>query len=93
MCAAPADSREFWFLEHAHRGRRSAESIEFRRARFFCFRNSKFDPKVQEKNFVGDSEDLKVFIESTIEDPSLADVPDAPRGLVLSDNHCTGAFQ
>jgi hypothetical protein len=81
------------FLERIHRGHRSAESLEFRRARQFCFKQAKFDPKLQESIFVGDPEDLKIFVEVTVENACLAKIPDAPRGLVLSDNHCTGAFQ
>ena len=74
-------------MEHTHRGHRSAESLEFRRARQFCFHQGKFDPKRQESIFVGDPEDLKIFVEATVENACLAEVPDAPRGLVLSGLH------
>jgi len=76
----------------AHRGRRSEESIEFRKARQFCFRHSKFDSKLQEKIFVGTSEAVKAFVEAVVADPYLADIPDVAQGLVLADNRCRGLF-
>jgi hypothetical protein len=82
-----------FYVLSTHRGHRSKESLEFRNARFFCFHNCKFDPKKQETLFTGSPENLKVFIESTIPNAFAADIPDCPRGLVLSDNHGTGAFQ
>jgi hypothetical protein len=68
------------------------ESMEFRNARFFCFCNSKFDPKKQESVFVGRPEDLKIFVESTVLDACAADIPDCPEGLVLTTNRGLGAF-
>jgi hypothetical protein len=76
-----------------HRGHRSAESIEYREAKFFCFKSSKFDPKLQERIFTGDPEDLRMFVESVVVDVFSEDIPDCPTGLVLADNHCQGAFQ
>ena len=80
-------------MGHTHRGHRSAESIEFRRALQFCFHFSKFDSKFQERVFVGEPNDLKIYVEATVEDAYLADIPDTPQGLVLADNRCRGAFQ
>ena len=48
----------------AHRGRRSEESIEFRKARQFCFGHSKFDSKLQERTFIGTPEAVKAFVEA-----------------------------
>jgi hypothetical protein len=42
-----------------HHGHRSAESIEYRKARLFCYKNSKFDPKLQERVFEGSEEDMR----------------------------------
>jgi hypothetical protein len=77
----------------AHRGQRSEKSIEFRKARQFCFRNSKFDSKLQERIFIGTPEALKAFVEASVEDPNFADIPDVAQGLVLADNRCRGSFQ
>jgi len=77
----------------AHRGQRSEESIEFRKARQFCFGNSKFDSKLQERTFIGTPEAVKTFVEASVADPYLADIPDVEQGLVLADNRCRGAFQ
>ena len=76
-----------------HRGQRSEESIEFRKARQFCFRHSKFDSKLQERTFLGTLEAVKAFVEAAVADPYLADIPDVVQGLVLADNRCRGAFQ
>ena len=76
-----------------HRGYRSAESIEYRKARLFCYKNSKFDPKHQERVFTGDPDDLRLFVELMVADVIVEDIPDCPTGLVLADNHCQGAFQ
>ena len=77
----------------AHRGKRSVESIEFRKARQFCFGHSKFDPKLQERTFIGTPEAVKAFVEAAVADVYLADIPDVVQGLVLADNRCRGAFQ
>ena len=77
----------------AHRGQRSDESIEFRKARQFCFDHSNFDSKLQERTFIGTPEAVKTFVEASVVDPYLADIPDVVKGLVLSDNRCRGAFQ
>ncbi len=75
-----------------HRGQRSEESTEFRKARQFCFRHSKFDSKLQEKIFIGTPEAVKAFVEAVVADPYLADIPDVTRGIVLADNRCRGLF-
>jgi hypothetical protein len=76
-----------------HRGKRSEESIEFRKARQFCFGHSKFDSKLQERTFIGTPEALKAFVEASVADSYLADIPDVVQGLVLADNRFRGAFQ
>jgi hypothetical protein len=82
-----------WRALMGHRGHRSAESIEYRKTKFFCFKNSKFEPERQERIFTGKAEDLHLFIEAVVFDPQMDDIPDCPTGLVLCDNHCEGAFQ
>ena len=77
----------------AHRGQRSEESIEFKKARQFCFGHSKFDSKLQERTFIGTPEAVKAFVEAAVADPYFADIPDVVQGLVLADNRCRGAFQ
>ncbi len=77
-----------------HRGQRSHESREFRKARSYCFEHSWYDAKLQERIFTGTEDELKAFVNIALEcreDPE--NIPDAPQGLVLADNHCTGAFQ
>jgi hypothetical protein len=75
-----------------HRGRRSAESIEFRKAMFFCFKNSEFDRKMQERILLADEGDVRFFVSLFVADASEADVPSCPKGLVLADNRVRGAF-
>jgi hypothetical protein len=75
-----------------HRGRRSAESIEFRKAMFFCFRNSEFDRKMQERILLADEGDVRFFVSLFVADVSEEDVPSCPKGLVLADNRVRGAF-
>jgi hypothetical protein len=80
-------------LGHIHRGYRSSKSMEFRKARQFCFQHSKFDSKLQERIFVGTPQGAIAFIRIAVPNADLADVPDTPQGLVLADNRCRGAFQ
>jgi len=76
-----------------HHGHRSAESIEFRKARFFCYRNSKFDPKLQERVFEGSEADMRFFVEAVYPEVCVENIPECPQGLVLADNRLRGAFQ
>ena len=76
-----------------HRGQRSRESREFRKTRSYCYHNSKYDPRLQEQVFVGTPAEVKAFVLVEVQGAYAADIPDAPQGLVLADNHCTGAFQ
>jgi hypothetical protein len=76
-----------------HRGHRSAERLEFRKARQFCFQHSKYDPKIQENVFIGYPEQTVAFVKIAVSNADLFAVPETPQGLVLADNHCTGAFQ
>jgi hypothetical protein len=75
-----------------HRGIRSAESIEYRKAVFFCFRNSEFDKERQERIFDADEEDVRFFVSLFVTDTSDGNVPSCPQGLVLTDNRTRGAF-
>ena len=77
----------------AHRGQRSEEIVEFRKARQFCFVHSNFGSKLQERIFLGTPEAVKTFVEAAVVDPYLADILDVVQGLVLADNRCRGAFQ
>jgi hypothetical protein len=70
-----------------------ANSIEFCKARRFCFLNSEYDPENQENIFIGDADDLKLHVEAVVPNFDASEIPDCPRGLVLSDNHGCGAFQ
>jgi hypothetical protein len=76
----------------AHRGKKSVESIEYRKARQFCFGHSKFDSKLQERTFIGTPEAVKAFVEAAVPDAYLADIPDLAQGLVLAYNRCRGLF-
>ena len=82
-----------WLLGHTHRGHRSAESLEFRKARQFCFQHSKFDAKLQERIFAGIPEEVASFVTIAVPNARLDDVPETPQGLVLADNRGRGAFQ
>ena len=80
-------------MGNTYRGHRSAESLEFRKTRQFCFQHSKYDPKLQERIFVGYQEETVAFVKIAVPNACVADLPDTPQGLVLADNRCTGAFQ
>jgi hypothetical protein len=94
MCAALVYGRlGVLALGFTHRGHRSVQRLEFRKAKQFCFQHSKYDPKLQENVFLGYPEQTVAFVKIAVENADLADVPDTPQGLVLADNHCRGAFQ
>lgn len=76
-----------------HRGQRSIESLEYRKARQYCFSNSKFDPELQERIFTKTPDKVTAFVEIAVPWVDEEEIPECPQGLVLSDNHCTGAFQ
>ena len=77
-----------------HQKRRPADSLEFRKARSYCSANSKFDPTLQERIFMGDAEDVVTAVNLALGVETVPEeIPDIPRGLVLADNSCTGAFQ
>jgi hypothetical protein len=68
-------------------------SLELRKTRQFCFENSKYDPKLQERIFLKTPEAAVAFVEIAVTNAAEEEIPDCPQGLVLADNHCTGAFQ
>jgi hypothetical protein len=77
-----------------HRKKPAEDSPEFKKARSYCFGNSKYDPKLQARIFVKTFEDLVANVNISLgvcTDPEL--IPEVPQGLVLADNRCTGAFQ
>ncbi len=76
-----------------HRGIRSEDTLEYRIAKTFCLENSKYDSEVQECVFVGLPEQVVAYVRTVIPDAYIADVPDTPQGLVLTDNRGTGVFQ
>jgi hypothetical protein len=76
-----------------HRKKPVGDSLEFEKAKQFCFRNSKFDPKRQERIFIKTPEDAVCFVKIAVADAFVEEIPECPQGLVLADNHCTGAFQ
>jgi hypothetical protein len=69
-----------------HRGHRSGDSLELRKARQFCFSNSKYDPKVQERIFLKTPEETACFVKIAVTDAFEEEIPDCPQGLVLADN-------
>jgi hypothetical protein len=75
-----------------HRGKRSAESIEYRKTMFYCFKNSEFDRDMQERILDADEADVRFFVSLFVPDVSEIDVPSCPQGLVLTDNRARGAF-
>ena len=77
-----------------HRKKQSADSLEFKKARSYCFDHSKFDARLQERIFVGRPEDVVAAVNISIGVQTIPEeIPDTPQGLVLADNRCTGAFQ
>jgi hypothetical protein len=76
-----------------HRKKLVEDTLEFRKAKAYCFLCSKLDPKVGERVFVGTPEDAVAYVKTAVQGACLADVPDTPQGLVLADNRCRGAFQ
>jgi hypothetical protein len=92
MCAASAKA-SWRMVVLVHHGNRSAESIEFRKARFFCYKNSKFDPKLQERVFEGSEADMRFFVKAVYSEVCVDNIPECPQGLVLADNRLRGAFQ
>jgi hypothetical protein len=50
-----------------HRGQRSKESVEFWKARHFCFGHRKFYSKLQERTFIGTPGSRKTFVEAAVE--------------------------
>ncbi len=72
----------------------STNSLEFKKARSYCYARSKFDPKLQEKIFIGSPEEIVDFVNIALGPNVLPEmIPDLPQGLVLDDNRCRGAFQ
>jgi hypothetical protein len=67
--------------------------MEFRKARQFCFQHSKFDAKLQERVFFGCMDEAVAFVKIAVPDACLANVPESPQGLVLTDIRGRGAFQ
>jgi hypothetical protein len=80
-------------LGHKHRGRRNAERDASRTARQYCFNHGKVDSELQEILFTGKPEDVLTFVETVVPEACLVDPENFPQGLVLVDNHGTGAFQ
>ena len=69
-------------------------SREFRKARSYCYQNSKYDPKKQERVYVGTEDQTVAFVNIALGVSAVPElIPDTPQGLVLADNRCTGAFQ
>jgi hypothetical protein len=81
------------YLSLVHRKKLVEDTLEFRKAKKFCFQHSKFDAKRQERVFAGTPKDVAAFVKIAVPDAHLADLPDTPQGLVLADNRCRGAFQ
>ena len=76
-----------------HRGHRNEDTYEYKKARSYCFQNAFFEPEAKESIFMGSPEAVVNFVKIAVVDADLELVPDAPRGLVLSDLRGEGAFQ
>ncbi len=86
--------RCFSMSNRTHRGKRSYESKEFRKARSYCFENSWYDPTFQERIFIGESADVVAAVNLSLGFETMPEhIPDVPQGLVLTDNRGRGVFQ
>jgi hypothetical protein len=80
-------------LGHIHRGQRSAESREFRKARQYCFEHCMFDGEQNEFVFLGEPEKVVAFVKIAVKNAYLPEVPETPHSLILADSRGRGAFQ
>jgi len=81
-------------ISRTHRGHRNQETLEYKKARSYCFLNGFFEPREKETIFIGKPEAVMNYVKVALgNNMNEADIPDAPQGLVLSDTRGTGAFQ
>ena len=76
-----------------HRKKLVEDTLEFRKAKQFCFQHGKFDPRLQERVYFGCRDEAVAFVKIAVPDACLANFPESPQGLVLADNRGRGAFQ
>ena len=82
-------------LGYTHRGQRSRFSKEERAAKDYCLAHSFFDSKKNELIYLEHEEEVVAAVNKEFEkELVIAEfIPETPQGLVLQDNHGTGAFQ
>jgi hypothetical protein len=81
-------------ISRTHRGHRNEFTLEYKKARSYCFSNAFFEPDEREAIYLGEPEAVVNYVEIALgSNINPLDIPDAPRGLVLSDVRGTGAFQ
>jgi hypothetical protein len=78
----------------AHRGKRSVESIEFRKARRHCLANSFWDEEAKEKIYLGNADDTVAAVNIALGVRTVPElIPETPQGLVICDPRGDGLFQ
>ncbi|HEY9753910.1 MAG TPA: hypothetical protein V6C97_01985 [Oculatellaceae cyanobacterium] len=86
-------TKKWGVISLVHRKKLREETLEFLKAKEFCFQHSRIDSKLQERAFTGTPEEVVAFVKAEVPEVYLADVPDTPQGVILTDNHGTGVFQ
>jgi len=77
-----------------HRGKRSFESRECRKARQYCLANSFWDSKRHETVYLGDEADVVAAVNLALGRKIIPElIPEIPQGLILIDIRGSGAFQ
>ncbi len=81
-------------ISKTHRGHRNEDTLEYKKARSYCFQNAFFEPEKKESIFLGEPEKTVNYVKVALgPNTFVADIPDTPRGLVLNDVRGTGAFE
>jgi hypothetical protein len=88
--ACLSQKRKYAVYSMQHRGKRSVDSLEFRKARSFCFAHSKLTLNGENEFSLRRLKKLWLLL---IKLSMMLDfVSDTPQGLVLADNRCEGFF-
>jgi hypothetical protein len=81
-------------ISRTHRGHRNEFTLEYKKARSYCFQNAFFEPEEKESIYLGEPEQVMRYVEIALgNNMDEFEVPDTPRGLVLTDVRGRGAFQ